>query len=87
MAALVMLGVTVCVFLLLRAALPTLVALLLSVAFLIAWFRFNVRAATKGLVSANLRAYFVTRARGGEHGDALMQMVVSRYPHLTRTVR
>lgn len=80
MNALVMLGVTLGVFLLLHAALPTLLALALSVVFLIAWFRFNMRAATKGLVRANLRAYFVTRARGGDHGDALFQMVASRYP-------
>lgn len=80
MGALFMLAVTAGLFLLLRSFVPTYLAVLLAVAFLVGWFKLNVGAGMRGLARANLRAYFISRQRGASHHDALTQMVASRYP-------
>jgi len=75
-----MLIVTIIVFFILRAFIGTWIALLLSIIFCIAWWLFNYRAGTIGLIKSNLRAYFTARFRGLTEDEALAWVIRSRYP-------
>lgn len=68
------------VYFVLRSVLPAVVAFLLALVVLVVWFLINVHAATTGLVRANLRVYFGSRAQGEGHEEALTKMLASRYP-------
>lgn len=53
---------------------------LIAVLLLDTFFLFNHRQATVGLFNANLLAYWVPRAQGLSHGQAIANVITSRYP-------
>jgi hypothetical protein len=77
---LVMFGVAACVFLLAQRPTGVVVGLLAAVAFVVAWFRFNVKEAWSGLIEANMKTYFALRRGGVDHPAALDAVVASRFP-------
>ena len=76
----IMLAVTLVVFFVLKGVIGILGATMFSIILLVGWFMFNFRAATTGLIKANMRAYFVQRSRGASHEDAMDRVIRSRYP-------
>lgn len=76
----IMLVVTLVVFFVLKGVIGILGAAVFSVILLGGWFIFNIRAATTGLIKANMRAYFVQRSIGASHEEAMDKVIRSRYP-------
>ena len=75
-----MLIITIIVFFILMAFVGIWIALPLSILLLIAWWLFNYRAGTIGLIKSNLHAYFTARSRGLAEDEALAWVIRSRYP-------
>jgi len=80
MGLLFMLGVIAVVFFLVKSLIGGIGAAVISGVLLFVWFLINHHAGTKGLVHANMRAYFVTRSQGSTHEYALNRVIRSRYP-------
>lgn len=79
MGLLAMLICTLILFIILTSFLSIGLSILLAVLFLCGWFLYNIYSGKTGLIKANLNAYFIARARGMNHDDALNFMVDSRY--------